>query len=81
MTEPYDSADLDAILELERSRGYALLVERINDELERQRLECERPTTSWKTVDHAQGQCRALRTVLAMTGTLKGEIKAALDKE
>jgi len=80
MSEPYDSADLDAILELERSPGYALLVERVHFCLELQRTECEQPSSTW-TTHYAQGQCKALRTVLDLAGILKAEIKASLDKE
>lgn len=77
MTEPYDSSDLDAVLELERSRGYALLVARTGEELERQREECERPSSTWTTY-YAQGQVKALRTVLSIPEILKAEIKASL---
>lgn len=73
----YDSGDLDAILELERSRGYALLMGRIVEELDRQRVQCEQPSDSWVT-HYAQGQVKALRTVLAVAGILKSEIKASL---
>jgi len=73
----YDSGDLDAILELEGSPGYRLVVERINAELDRQRAEIERPS-DWGVTNMFRGQVKALRTVLAIPGILKGEIKASL---
>lgn len=76
MTEPWNSADLDAMLELESSRGYALLVERINAEMERNRLYLEADPGDGFL--RAQGQVKALRTVLAIPGILKAEIKASL---
>lgn len=77
MKNDYDSADLDALLELERHPGYALVVERLKEELERQRVECEQPSSTWST-HVAQGQVRALRVALAVPEILKGEIKASL---
>jgi hypothetical protein len=73
----YDSGDLDAILELERSRGYALVMERITDELERQRLQCEQPSETW-TTHYAQGQVKGLRTARAIPEILRAEIRDSL---
>jgi hypothetical protein len=78
MTQEYDSADLDAILELQRSPGFALFAARVNATLEVERLECEKPSDTWMT-HFAQGQVRALRTVLDIPGILRAEIKATLD--
>jgi hypothetical protein len=72
----YDSADLDAILELERSPGYALVSQRMSEELDRRRSHLE--TDPGDGFLRAQGQVSGLRTALAIPGILKAEIKAAL---
>jgi hypothetical protein len=74
--QEYDSADLDAILELERSPGYALVVKRLNGELERRRMHLE--SDPGDGFLRAQGQVGGLRTALAIPDILKAEIKASL---
>jgi hypothetical protein len=71
----YDSADLDALLELQHSPGYKLLLIRIDEELERLRDELE---TASGSAEGLRGQCKALRTVLAMVEILKAEVKNSL---
>lgn len=73
--EKLDSADLDAILELERSPGYALIAQRLTEVLERKRLDLERPG---QDVQLLRGEISALRVALAVPGILKDEIRAAL---
>jgi hypothetical protein len=75
--EPLDSADLDALQELERSPAYALVVERIEIELERAGQACEREVLDVH-VRRAQGAAAALRTVLRIPAILKDEIKNSL---
>jgi len=72
--EPLDSGDVDALLELERSRGYQLVCDRILQQLDchRGRLEAEllpAPT------QYERGYIAALRMVLTVPKILKGEIK------
>jgi hypothetical protein len=69
--EPLDSADYDAILELERSPGYALVVERFRQELERKRTELELVSSG----SFERGQIAAIRMVLTIPSILKGEAK------
>jgi hypothetical protein len=79
--EPYDSGDLDAILELERSPGYALVAKRIGEELQRRRDELEHSEFDWQAMIAARGQIKALKIALAIPDILKVEIKAGLDRE
>ena len=71
--EPLDSADHDAILELERSPGYALFQERVNAELQRRCAELELTATIDST-QFCRGTIYALRTVMQIPTILKGEI-------
>ena len=64
MSEPLDSADLDAISELERSPGYFLVAERIRGELQRRRDELEHSDCEWQAMNMVRGQIKALREVL-----------------
>lgn len=73
--EAVDSADLDAVLELQRSPGYALVVQRLGETLERKRLELER---DGEDVQLLRGEISALRVALAIPDILKDEIKAQL---
>ena len=68
-----NSERLDWILELQRSPGYGLLVERIETELERLRIELERNQGA-DTTSHLRGQIYALRTVLRIREILQGEL-------
>lgn len=76
-SESYDSADLDALLELERSPGYALVTLRILDYLNDQRTELEKPAETNQT-DLIRGKIAALRVVLGIQEILKAEIKLNL---
>lgn len=74
--EKYDSGDLDAVAELERSRGYGLLLGKINAELQRKRDYLEQAQDD--PVRFTQGYIAGLRMVAQLPGILKGEIKAQL---
>lgn len=75
--EPLDSGDIDAISEMERSRGYELVADRIRQELERKRSELEKPLDLEGTATR-RGAISALRTVLSIPGILRAEIAGAL---
>jgi hypothetical protein len=75
-TEPADSADLDAIRDLERSPGYALFSMRVVSEIRRKQDELEQPGDIAST-QYIRGMIYALRTVLNMPAILKGEMKNA----
>ena len=80
MTKPervYDSGDLDAILDFERSAGYHLVEERIQAELIRRQSELEQPGSEPEFI---RGQIRALRTALEIPGILRKEIKEWLQE-
>jgi len=72
--EPLDNGDRDAILELERSTGYALVKMRIQQEIIRRSAELELPANIEST-QYTRGVIYALRTVLQIPSILKGEIK------
>ena len=73
MIDP-DSAELDAIKELKHSPGYALVVERITEELERNRIELEFRATPELT-EFIRGYIKALRIVLMIFEILENELK------
>jgi hypothetical protein len=73
-TEPYDSADLDAIEELERSLGWALVVERIQMQIERERTDLEKDGDPAKL----RGSIAGRRNVLTIPGILRDEIEREL---
>ena len=82
--EPFDSGSLDALADLSVSPGYALVRERIEKEIERKREDLETVPANLRgagSIEGLQGHIKALRTVLAMPGILKSEIKGQLDKE
>lgn len=64
-----DSEDRDALLEMEGSRGYALLVGRINKEIERSRDQMELGSAPKRL----RGYISALRMVLNLPNILKNE--------
>lgn len=76
VVEDLDSADLDAIKEMIRSRGYGLVVERVKAEIERLRLDLENGhgADEWLT-NQLRGQIKAYRTLLTIPGILRGEIE------
>lgn len=76
-TERYDSGDLDAIRELKHSPGFALYSKRVNEELERRRLELE---TAEKH-EYVRGLVRSLRIVIDIPAFLEDEIKSQVGKE
>jgi hypothetical protein len=76
--EAYDSADLDAITDLERSRGWALVAARIQSELQRRQLELETPVGEQATAS-LRGYIAAIRVMAAIPEILKDEITNALD--
>jgi hypothetical protein len=75
--EPYDSAELDALIELERSPGYALIRARYEFMLERKRQELEKPHDEAKTAQ-IRGEIAMLRDVFWIIENLKQEILAQL---
>lgn len=75
MTEPLDSGDLDALLEMERSLGYRLLIGRIEEEIERKRNTLEQHCDPEITAT-TRGEIAALRMVLTVPENLKAEIAA-----
>lgn len=79
MPEPLDSSDLDALEDLKRSRGYELLRERIDSELEARRRAIEtdlQPEQTWAM----RGYIRALRVVLSLPEILQHEISKAIEE-
>ena len=73
MTDP-DSAELDSIKELKDSPGYSLVVERINEELERKRHNLEFVGPELYFI-RTQGYIEALRMVLTIPEILANELK------
>ncbi len=73
-TEALDSADVDALLELVRSRGYALVAKRIDETLARKRLDLE----GTGNVPRLRGEIAGLLVALAIPGYLVQEIRGAL---
>jgi len=73
----YTGDDLDALNELPMITGYQLLEARIRSELERRRMELERTMDALNTAE-CRGKIQSLRTVLALPGILRDEIKAEL---
>jgi hypothetical protein len=71
--EPANSEKRDAILELERSKGWGLVRERITDQLERERGELEDIWSDEAVTATRRGSIKALRTVLSIPGILKEE--------
>lgn len=76
-TEEPDAGDLDALEELERSRGWALVKERIKSELDRAGRELEGDFGPEKT-NKQRGYIAALRMVLSLPGIRKAEISDTL---
>ena len=76
-TETLDSADLDAILELEQHAGYTHKQDTIWHTLEQKRNDRERETDPGKLAQR-QGEIAGLRLALAVPGILKEEIKTFL---
>jgi hypothetical protein len=72
--EPLDSADRDAILEVEKSPGFALIQLRIHEEITRRSAELELPADIEST-QYIRGALYALRTVLQIPKILKAEIQ------
>lgn len=75
MSEDFDSADLDALKELRRAPGYALVAARIRHEIERKRDELEHQQISERDSSFTRGYIRALRTVLDYPQILMDEVK------
>jgi hypothetical protein len=73
-SEPFDSADLDAMLEFDRSRGWGLVQIRIREELERKRAALE----NGGDPERVRGEIASLRVVLTIPGILREEIKAVI---
>lgn len=76
--EPPDSGDLDALQDLERSRGYQLTMVAIAQELERRRAALEAASTPQDQTAYLRGYIAALRMVFALPATLEYEISQTL---
>jgi hypothetical protein len=72
--EAPDSHELDALLDLERSEGWALVRQRMEAELEDLRLQLETPGEH----DYKRGRVREARVMLEIPAILKGEIAGQL---
>jgi len=70
--EPLDSADLDALRELEQSPGYILVMERIFETIKKKRDDLERIDSRG---DLLRGELSGLRLALNIPAILKEEIK------
>jgi hypothetical protein len=75
-TEPLDFADLDAMLEFERSTGWNIVQGRIREELGRKRADLE----GNGDVPRLRGEIKALLEVLSYPEFLKHEIRGQLTK-
>jgi hypothetical protein len=73
-SEPFDSADLDAMLEFDRSRGWGLVQTRIREELTRRRTDLE----GSGDVPRLRGEIKALLEVLSYPEFLKHEIRGQI---
>lgn len=78
--EAPDSAEIDALKELERSPGYQLVVNRIAEMILRRCFELEGELDEPKT-NRIRGEIKALRDVLTIPEVLKGEIQQQLQKQ
>jgi hypothetical protein len=77
LNESYDSGDLDAMQDLEISRGWELVRDRIAGELERKQVALE-GDGDFQEVCELRGYIRALRMVLQIPEIRKDEIKQQL---
>lgn len=77
MTEPFDTADVDALQELIYSRGWKLLEMRLRTELERKREDLEMDSDLQKT-SLARGRVDSLRLALRLPIQLRDEIAAEI---
>ena len=73
--EPPDSADLDALQELQQAPGYVLTMERIFQTIETKRDDLERFGAQ---TDFLRGQLSGLRLALAIPAILRDEIKNSI---
>lgn len=75
--EKPDSAELDAIIELQKHPGWALVAARIAEEIERQRsaLECEMVEQQAAVI---RGRLNGYRTMLQIPAILREEIQRSL---
>ena len=72
--ETPDSAELDAIIDLEAHPGYLLVVDRIADEINRSRNALESPKDLEETAQ-LRGYIKALRMVTGIPQILKEELR------
>lgn len=75
--ETPDTHEIDALIELERSEGYKLFRERVDDMIVRRCRELEGELDEVKTA-RVRGQIAALRDVLTVPVILKAEIQQSL---
>lgn len=72
-----DSHEIDALSDLERSEGYKLFCERVDDLIATKCRELEGDLDEVKSAK-LRGQIKALRDVLTIPKVLKGEIADAM---
>lgn len=75
--ETPDSHEIDALFDLERSEGYKLFCERVDDLIAAKCRELEGDLDEAKSAK-LRGQIKALRDVLTIPKVLKGEIATDL---
>jgi len=72
--EKPDSAELDAIIELQKHPGWALVCQRVSEEIERLRDQLENQPNLVDT----RGQIKGLRLALTIPGIRRDEIERSL---
>ena len=72
--EALDGADRDAVLEMEKSGGYALVFMRIHQEIVRRQAELEQ-SADIESTQYIRGCLYGLRVALRIPEILKGEIQ------
>lgn len=78
MSQDYDSHEIDALTDLERSDGYGVLRARVEQQISKYTLALTHQDQPHPQMCILQGQIRALRLVLELPESLKKEIAAKL---
>lgn len=79
LTEPPDSGDMDALEDMVRSPGYAMLRKRIEDTIVTRQRALESDMDENRT-NVERGSIRALRLVLTLPAILKTEITESIEQ-